>query len=368
MSSKKKLPRPKPKSEWVTIIVILLVLGSLVGYFFWHTTKQSFILKTKYANADGLRVGAEVQYAGVNIGNVEKLRFLNVPADDPEKDIFEVVLALKPTYRDQPIEQIIHKDAKAVLIATGLLSERSINIEPGSLNSAPTQNGDYIIGMMEPSIGMLLTNKETIQKNFEHIRARIDETNKLINSGRGNTGKYLTSDNELNKNVNLLFASTEELQKQLDHGAGTLPKFQRDKELGPALDRILNTTDKLRENLQKGQLDQLTNPEFIKRVDELQVRAQKLMVRFQQLYQRVDQGQGTITKLTHNKHMDKDIKQLTASIDHFSKVVAKREGSLGLLINDNRLADNVNAISLETMRLLYDIQETPRKYVKFTFF
>ena len=70
----------------IFVLIGLAVLGFLIlnssGEF--NPFQEKMRLKARFAAADGLREGSEVQLAGVRIGKVEDVRFL--PPDSPEED------------------------------------------------------------------------------------------------------------------------------------------------------------------------------------------------------------------------------------------------------------------------------------------
>ncbi|MCV4607538.1 MCE family protein, partial [Escherichia coli] len=72
-------------------------------------------LKARFASADGLRVGADVQIAGVKIGKVESVSLL--PPDSPEDEKVEAVMAVDSMLNGRPITERIRTDSTAQLIA-----------------------------------------------------------------------------------------------------------------------------------------------------------------------------------------------------------------------------------------------------------
>src|SRR6266540_7409281 len=68
-------------------ILIFLVTGS--GGFFW----QRYSLKTVFSNIAGLKTGAPVRLAGVEIGSVDELTFVG--------DRVEVVLEVRKSHRER---------------------------------------------------------------------------------------------------------------------------------------------------------------------------------------------------------------------------------------------------------------------------
>ena len=56
------------------------------------------------------------------------------------------------------------------------------------------------------------------------------------------------------------------------------------------------------------------------------------------------------------------------NIDNITKQINNKEGSLGLLINDKALYNNLQKASKELEQLLGDLKNNPGKYVQFSVF
>ena len=92
----------------IFVLFGLVVLGFLIlnstGDF--NPFEKKLRIKARFAAADGLREGSEVQLAGVHIGKVEEVILL--PPDSPEDSKIEAIMAVdgelngKTDYRKNP--------------------------------------------------------------------------------------------------------------------------------------------------------------------------------------------------------------------------------------------------------------------------
>jgi phospholipid/cholesterol/gamma-HCH transport system substrate-binding protein len=366
---KRKPVKPPPRSEFVTIASIGLLLTAVVGYLVWTGLKEPFIIKTKFDFADGLKPGAEVQIAGIKVGSVKEIKFVDVPANKSSKEIFEVWFEIDPKINNVPAGEMIRKDAVAVLIVTGALGDRSIDIVPGSASAPPIRSGEYINSRIEPTVSMVMDNYESMNNNFDSVRLIIEKSIDNINNGRGNVGRFSTK--EVNRNLEQLAKDTELLQKELESGKGTIGRFNSDKRLKQSYDRLLDLTEKLRRNFEQGQgtIGKFANDkEFQQRLDLTEARATKLSNTFDRIMVKTEKGQGSLANFNKNEQFKREFNQLKQSAENISNTIAGKKGTAGLLINDTRLTENIASISTETMKLIYDIREKPRKYIKFTLF
>jgi phospholipid/cholesterol/gamma-HCH transport system substrate-binding protein len=63
-----------------------------------------------------------------------------------------------------------------------------------------------------------------------------------------------------------------------------------------------------------------------------------------------------------------DILSTLHNIDEITNQINNKEGSLGLLINDKQLYNNLQNASKELEQLLRDLKDNPGKYVQFSVF
>jgi phospholipid/cholesterol/gamma-HCH transport system substrate-binding protein len=361
--------KPPQKSEFVTIAAITLSVLLVAGYIVWSKLQEPFILKAKFDYADGLKTGAEVQLAGVKVGSIKAIRFIGVPTDSSSKEIFEVILNIDPKINNQPAGELIRKDSEAVLILTGALGDRSINIEPGSSEAPPTKSGDYIRSRIEPTVSMLMDSYDAMNNNFNRVRDIIEGSINDINNYKGTVGKFYSR--ELNNNVELLVKDAETLQKEFERGKGSFGRFNSDKRLKESLDRLLDKTEKLRKNFEQGKGSAgkfAYDKEFQQRIDLLQARATRLSDLFDKIFERIEKGNGSLARFNKDEQFKRDFTQFQKSTDNISNMLTKRQGTAGLIAYDTRLSQNMDTISVELMKLIYDIRDKPRKYIKFKLF
>ena len=140
----------------IFVLVGLAVLAFLIlnstGDF--NPFEKKLRLKARFAAADGLREGAEVQIAGVRIGKVETVSLL--PPDSPEDAKIEAVMAVDGQLNDRPITERIRSDSTAQLIAISVLAnDKIINITPGTSKGDPVEEGHVLDSTQAISVNQL---------------------------------------------------------------------------------------------------------------------------------------------------------------------------------------------------------------------
>jgi phospholipid/cholesterol/gamma-HCH transport system substrate-binding protein len=88
----------------------------------------------------------------------------------------------------------------------------------------------------------------------------------------------------------------------------------------------------------------------------------------------VNSGQGTLGKLVKDEAIYNDarsaIARFNTTASRIDSVVAgaqRGEGTLGKLITDDQLYSNVNNLSSEGVKMLYDFRQNPKKYLTIKF-
>ncbi len=125
------------KKEALETIVgsLIILLAIYFAYYAYNMTSStsnadSYNIKAKFANIDGINVGSDIKIAGIKIGTVSK--------QDLDNTTFEALLTLniKDDYK-------IPTDTSAEIIGNGLLGDKYISLSPGSDDSV-LQNNDFI--------------------------------------------------------------------------------------------------------------------------------------------------------------------------------------------------------------------------------
>lgn len=111
---------------------------------------QSYQVTAYFSNIGGLKPGAKVSMAGVNVGRVRSIEI--------DRDTFEarVVLEISKQYDNLP------KDSNAKILTAGLLGEQYVGLEPGGALESLEQGDEIQLTqsalVLENLIGQLVTS------------------------------------------------------------------------------------------------------------------------------------------------------------------------------------------------------------------
>lgn len=144
----------------VAIKVTVLIVASLSLLTLFVLSMGGFSLKGKYDvyvgfdNPFGLKVGAPVEIAGVQVGSVVSLTYVGGGADPSTGEPQPMVMA-RVRIRER-YQRHIHDDAAFVITTRGLLAEQLMVIDPGSYERPPLPQGATVRGEDPPRIDRVL--------------------------------------------------------------------------------------------------------------------------------------------------------------------------------------------------------------------
>ncbi|TDQ12115.1 MlaD family protein [Pedobacter metabolipauper] len=301
----------------VGILAAFSIALLIIGYNFLKGNaifSSETVLYAKYTHVDGLGVSKPVLINGFQIGRVDKLQL------QPDGSIL-ATLKIKGKYE-------IPKNSIAKLESTDLLGSKAIVMALGTGNDfaqdGDTLNANVAIGLMEAV--------QPVQKKAEMIVAKMDSILTSVNTIL-NPNFQKNVDKSFNSIASTL-SSLEATSKKVDNLVGS-----EGSRISAILANVEAISNNLKQNNQKinGILsnintitDQVAAANFKQTIDN----ANKAVADLQSIVTKVNNGQGT----------------------------------LGLLVNDTKMYDNLNNASKNLDNLIIDLKENPKRYVHFSVF
>lgn len=162
---------------FVSIGIVLLATGI---YYIGETKKMfssTFRISAMFKNVNGLQVGNNVRFAGINVGTVDDIEIIT---DTSVK--VEMVI-------DVNTQRFIKKDAKAIIGSDGLMGGRIMNITPGTTGNHIIQNRDMIGTSLPVSMDDVFFKLKLTSDNAAQITDDLAAVISNIRAGRGTIGK-----------------------------------------------------------------------------------------------------------------------------------------------------------------------------------
>ena len=333
----------------VASIILMVLIFLMSGTGGWFTRK---IHLTAYLdNAGGLRQGAPVRLAGVDIGNVTNIRVI------PGKPLtpVEVTLKVANTYAFA-----LHKDSIAMLATAGVLGETFVDIDSSVAKGPGVQDGDTLSAKSVPDIQDVVRATQGTLLNVDALIKRLDRIIGFIESGQGSIGKIIYS-SDMYDRLNATVGEFKGLIDDIQSGKGSIgPLLTSDeayKKAIAAIDKVNVLIDDLQAG--KGSAGKLLKD------PELYDNTNKTIANIRQLTDDMNAGKGALGKFTHDQEFANKLQETLNNLTALTDRLEKGEGTAGMLFKDPALYNNSNQMLVETRELIKSIRENPKKYLTF---
>jgi phospholipid/cholesterol/gamma-HCH transport system substrate-binding protein len=341
-----------------TIVILIVFILSVTGDISLFAKRLE--IKTRFATAEGLKSGDEVRLAGKRVGKVEEVELGPIPSSPDEKTIV-VTMSLdsgEATNR-------IRTDSIATLGQQGFLGDRVIDISPGTQAGDAVRNGQEIQSSPQAGLAQVFQGANDILVQFNAVGKQLQDMMEDINRGEGNIGKFL-HDDAFYVNLNRTVLESQELVKRVREGEGTIPKLINDGQLYADLRKTTNELQAIAADLRagKGTAGKFINDEKLYReAAEAAAKANTAVERVERLMSDLEAGKGTVGKLFKDEKLHADLQSAIASVRSLTDRLDRGEGTAGKLMRDEALYNNMNQLSSEMVKMLYDFRQNPRKYL-----
>ena len=289
------------------------VLSTILLFIFgFNYLKGSSILDKQktifavYDEVDGLLVGANVMINGLSIGNVTELDFL------PNSTKIIVTLKVKDKLN-------FSSKSTASIYETGVLGGLAISIEPVFERESIVKTGDTLMSSVRPGL------TELINRQIEPLSRQLQSTITSVDS------IFTGASNVLNRQTQ------EEIKESISV-------------LTSAINAINNSSVIIEETLTS------KNTQINNTIDN---------------FEKISSNLSNVSDELNSFGLTSLLTNLEVSVDGISSIVDKLDSddsTLGKLINEDEVYNNLNS-SIESLNILInDIKENPKKYVHFSVF
>jgi phospholipid/cholesterol/gamma-HCH transport system substrate-binding protein len=322
-------------SVFALLMAILLVFTlSGEGGFFW----DRYAVKATFSSVAGLKAGAPVRLAGVEVGSVTGLAFVG--------DRVDVVMAVNRAHQRR-----ITSNSVASLGSVSLLGEAAIDITASS-DGAPVPEWGYIrSGRPVGTIGDVATQAGA---GLEELTAVVAG----LRAGRGTLGRLL-ADDSLYRELGDLVAAAEAVARSINDGRGTLGRLATSPAAAEALERSLANLDAVTARIRAGEgsLGRLLADEA------LSTSLTSAGANLDAITGRISRGEGTAGKLVTEEELYERLNSMANRLDNVMAALERGQGTAGQLLQDRQLYENMNGAIGEIRKLVSDIRADPRKYL-----
>jgi len=329
-----------------TLSVLIFVMSGTGGWFTSKITLRSYL-----DNAGGLREGAPVRLAGVDIGNVKGIRIVEGKPSTP----VEITMRVNTKYKFN-----LRKDSVTLLSTAGVLGETFVDVDSSAAKGPLAVDGDTLPGRDQPQIEDVVRASQGTLQNMDSLLKRVDRIVAFIESGQGTIGKMIYSP-ALYDQLNATVTEFKGLMDDIQNGKGSIGPLLTSDE---AYKKVMAAIDKLNVIVDEIQQGKGTAGKLLKD-PELYNNANKAIANVRELTDDINAGKGAIGKMTHDQEFAAKLQTLISNLSALSERLEKGEGTAGMLFKDPALYNNSNQMLVETRELVKAIRENPKKYLTF---
>ncbi|HKN82323.1 MAG TPA: MlaD family protein [Pyrinomonadaceae bacterium] len=356
------------------IVVLIFLILNASGDI--NPFSKKLHLKARFVDANGLRDGSEVRLAGVRVGKVERIVLLE-PSPVPNAPRVEAQMTIDSVIDGRPANERIRSDSQAQQGSPSLLgNEMLINITPGTAVGQPVQDGAVLPSSSSNTVNDFATSGTDLAQRLSKLSDQISEIVLQVKQGQGTVGK-LFSDEALYNNLNATIRETEDVMTEIRSGNGSAGRFIHDPALYNNANAIVLQLQGIADDLRAGRGTAgklLTDDELYNRINRTAERLDRSVDQVNLMIAEINAGHGTLGKLIRDEQIYNDaraaIARFNTTAERIDNVVAaaqRGEGTVGKLLNDETLYTNVNQLSSEGVKMIYDFRQNPKKYLTIKF-
>lgn len=292
------------------ILAIGAILLFIFGYSYLKGTNlldKNRTFYVKYDNVEGLAKAAPVTINGLVVGKVTDIDFASAQGQ----------LVVKFTVEEEDFD--FSKNSTVRIYSSGLIGGKSLGLFPEYDPNNLAKSGDTLVGSVED--GMLTA----VTKALGPLEKKVNGTLATVDSLLISVTKLLDEDTRVN--LQGAIANLNTTMKSLNGASSSLDGLLKNNT--EKLDRTFTNLDEMAVNFNSIS-DSLAQLETGRLVNEFQ----SVIEKFNNIATELDNG----------------------------------EGSIGKLLNDNKLYDNLEGASRQLEELLQDVKLNPKRYVHISVF
>jgi phospholipid/cholesterol/gamma-HCH transport system substrate-binding protein len=317
--SKIKLSR-EIKVGFVFVVAIAVMIWGLMYLKGLEIFKNKRTFYAEYETVNGLVPANSISIKGMKVGQVKDLYFSK---KDPRKIIVELVIE-----NDYPIPE----NSVARIVSTGLIGSKEIEIALGDSKEL-LKNGDTLLAFTEATLG------EEVNRQILPLKIKAESLISSIDTVATIIQQLLNENTRQN-----LVKAVEHIKQALENLAHTTYN----------IDTLVST--------EKNHLAAIiTNVESISyNLRQNNDKIRNILANFSNISDSL--ARTNIPGVIRN--VDKTVTDLDMTISKINN----GQGSLGMLLNDQKLYDELTKAARDLNLLLEDIKANPSKYVKVSVF
>lgn len=278
-------------------VIIGLLLFVLAIYFIGNKQKmfgKTNHLEAVFTNVNGLQLGNNVRYSGINVGTVRDI----IMENDTTIRIDMII--------DKAIFPFIKKDAVATIGSDGLVGNMIINILPGKGMEQSVKPGETIQSQNKIRTEDIINTLSVTNKNASKLSSDLLKITNQINNGKGTIGVLM--------NDTLVANDLKETMRYLKlTGKGTSESVTELKKIIGSLDKKDNVIGVLKDSAVANKLKNM-----VTNLDKSSGEINKVVTNLNATILNIKEGKGAINYLTNDPKLVHKIDSTMTNINQAS--------------------------------------------------
>lgn len=171
-----------------------------------HLFNPVFTIHSLFKDINGLEIGNNVRFSGINVGTVDNIEIIN----DTTVRVSVIV--------DKDIQKFIKTDCRIAIGSEGLIGDKIINITQGKA-AEMVKEGQYLLSNPPLQTDAILASLKVTAGNAEVISDELAQILYKVNSGKGTFGMLINDSNmatNISTTINNLKRSTKGLDENME--------------------------------------------------------------------------------------------------------------------------------------------------------
>ena len=266
---------------------VILSLSSQSGFF-----APRYRLMAHFENVLGLQANAPVWLAGKEIGRVESVTFAALSETNP----LEVELRIDPA-----VQELIRADSSASVGTIGVLGDSYIEISIGTLDAPTLRDGEEIATVTPVGLGSLVGKAARALDSVAELSSDLDAAVSSFNEGGGGGQAALA------------IAAVSDMTLEVKNGEGLLHSLIFDSYEGGGVESIEGSLASLEHILNEVQMGEGILHELIYKEtseQDLIVEVLEAGARLNSILAKIDRGEGSLGLMLNDPTLYEDLKIL----------------------------------------------------------
>jgi len=306
-------------------ILVIFIIGKQKNLF-----SPVFKLTSTFANVSGLQVGNNIRFSGINVGTVDNIVIIN-------DTTVRVDMLIK-----NDVWQFVKSDCKVTLGSEGIIGDKLLVITPGSTDAPLAVPGQRLASIEPIETNLIMSRLDETSLNAVKISKQLSEIAFNINNGNGTLSR-LIQDSLLAQNLNQTISNLNQFSKGLvgtdiiiknlkassgsiqtitqqlaitfnsiNNGNGTLNKIIYDPVMADNLSQTMI-------NMRKGSMNLADTDTLLARLNVTSINAEIITQQITEMMNKINHGNGTVGRLIHDTTLAENLNQTLINLKKSTK-------------------------------------------------